>query len=423
MKYYHKLRSLNKSPHLKSIQQLAVGSIIAQLITILVSPISTRLYTSEELGVYTLLITFVSLFGPIICGRFDLSIVTATDDEDVYALVKGSLILTILLTILVSIGYYIYILVNKEILNTLGLYSILILPILLLAGVQNILMSYNNRLNEYKLISKVYVYRTTMQNIGLVLFGIIGLGESGLLLSKFFSDFVGIKTQSKEISKRRRHFIDIKYENVVKTLYKYRHQFIYSMPAQLVNSASYSILNFMITSLFGISVFGYYSLTYRILGIPLAIVSVNISKVFFRQAAQSKQINGNYQRVLLKNTILLAVISLPMVLVLLIWGPQLFEVVFGDGWKQAGTYAQLLAPMYGIRLVVSALTPALIISNKQRQELILQLLFIFVGVFSFVIIKGTNANIMSFLKTISIGYSFVYLSFYIYIYKLSKEID
>lgn len=423
MKYYHKLRSLTKSPYFRSIQQLAMGSIIAQLITILVSPISTRLYTSEELGLYTLLITFVSLFGPVICGRFDLSIVTASDDEDVYALVKGSLIITVLLTILVSIGYYIYISLNKEILNTLGLYSILVIPILLLAGIQNILMSYNNRLSEYKLISKVYIYRTTMQNIGLVLFGIIGLGESGLLLSKFFSDFVGIKTQSKEIAQRRHQLIKIKYDNVVKTLFKYRHQFIYSMPAQLVNSASYSILNFIITSLFGISVFGYYSLTYRILGIPLAIISVNISKVFFRQAAQSKQTNGNYKRVLLKYTMLLSAISLPMVIMLLIWGPQLFEVVFGDGWRQAGYYAQLLAPMYGIRLVVSALTPALIISNKQRQELLLQLLFIFVGVLSFVFNKGTNADILSFLKVVSIGYSFVYFTFYIYIFKLSKEID
>lgn len=60
------------------------------------------------------------------------------------------------------------------------------------------------------------------------------------------------------------------------------------MPAHFLNSASYSMLNFYITELFGLGILGYYSITYRILGIPLTLVSLNVSKVFFQRASEEK---------------------------------------------------------------------------------------------------------------------------------------
>ncbi len=72
----------NKSSYIKSIIQLATETLIAQIITIVVAPITTRLYTPEEIGVYTLIISIISIFGPIINGRYDFSIVYAKNEED-----------------------------------------------------------------------------------------------------------------------------------------------------------------------------------------------------------------------------------------------------------------------------------------------------------------------------------------------------
>ena len=70
------IKNLRQNKALSSITTLASGSLIAQVITILTSPITTRIFTPEELGTYTLLITAVNMFGPIICLRYDLAIVT-----------------------------------------------------------------------------------------------------------------------------------------------------------------------------------------------------------------------------------------------------------------------------------------------------------------------------------------------------------
>jgi len=68
-------RRLLQSQYIKYIYQLAIGSFIAQGITVLVAPIMTRLYTPEEIGVYTLTLTIITMFGPVICGKYDQAIV------------------------------------------------------------------------------------------------------------------------------------------------------------------------------------------------------------------------------------------------------------------------------------------------------------------------------------------------------------
>lgn len=417
---FRSLRFSFNSSYLRSIQVLAYGSILAQLITFAVSPITTRLYTSEQLGVYTLLLTFVSLFSPVICGRYDLSIVTAKED-DVFALVKGSVFVTVIFTIISSTGFYIYLIFNEDVLERIGLFALFLVPILLLVGLQNIMTAYNNRMSKYKLISSVYVVRTLIQNFGLVIFGIFGFADGGLFFSKFLSDIAGLKRQSKDLIIYSDHIKSVPSSRILEILKLYRAQLLYSTPAMFVNSFSHSILSFMIISLFGLKLFGLYSITFRILGIPLLVISNNISKVFFQQASESKRRSGEYKNSLVKNSLFLIALSIPMVVVFLLFAPQLFAFVFGSEWSLAGEFAKILAPMYGIRLIVSALTPSLMISGKQKQELFLQTLFILVGIIAYFLSLLGNHTLEYFLTLISIGYSIVYLLFYVYIYNLSKE--
>jgi O-antigen/teichoic acid export membrane protein len=112
-----------------------------------------------------------------------------------------------------------------------------------------------------------------------------------------------------------------------------------------------------------------------------------------------------------------------MVVILIFLGPYLFELVFGEGWYISGAFVRILAPMYGIRMIVSALTPALIISEKQRLELLIQSLFLISSIGSYVICKFRGFDINSFLILITITYSIIYIFFYAAIYRLSKQMQ
>ncbi|WP_419961133.1 lipopolysaccharide biosynthesis protein [Psychrobacillus sp. BM2] len=416
-----KTKSILNSEQNRPITQLITGASLAQAITIIVSPISTRLYSPEELGIYTLLLTVISLFGPIICGKYDLSIVSAKDEKEAMEIAVASIVFSILLTILITIAYSFYLSSKPNITNKVGIYAYVVILLLLINSLSNVLTSYNNRHKEYKTISSVYVIRTTVQNIGLVSLGLLKLGVIGLLISQLLGSISGFKKQSSKLIENASLLKQVDIKGVKKALINYKNQPLFSMPAHFIGTFSYSIINLFITGLFGLNVFGYYSMAYRMLGLPLSLISMNISKVFFQRATDEMNETGNFFNTLKKITIILSIISVPMIIVLMFLGPNLFELVFGDGWGTAGGYVRILAPMYGIRLVVSALTPALIVAGKQKLEMKIQALFIPCSVIAYVTCKFSNYEIEIFLKIISLTYSIIYIIFFAFIYKLSKK--
>ena len=63
--------------------------------------------------------------------------------------------------------------------------------------------------------------------------------------------------------------------------------------------------------------------------------------------------------------------------------PILVPIVYGSGYVGAGDYIRILAPMFTIRFISSAMTTGLIVANKQLQELVLQGGFILAALITF----------------------------------------
>ncbi|MCM3756324.1 oligosaccharide flippase family protein [Sporosarcina aquimarina] len=413
-------KKLLDSQYFKYIYQLTIGSFLAQIITVIVAPIMTRLYTPEQIAIYTLILTLVAMFGPVLCGKYDQAIVAEENEKQVMQLIVGSLVFSFVFLIFITLGFKYYLSMNPQITEEVGGFAYLVIGILFLTALVNILTAYNNRHKEYKTISSVIVTRTIAQNIGIVILGLLKSGSIGLLVSQLLGMLVGFKRQGKHLFENRIQLKDVSFKGIKESLTKYRNLPIFSMPAHFINTTSYSVLNFFIIGLFGLAIFGFYSISYRILGLPLNLISINVSKVFFQKASEENQLTGNYSKSLKFVSLFLLCLSIPMVLILMILGPYVFEVVFGDGWDVAGVFVQILAPMYGVRFIVTALAPALIISGKQKAEFYMSNLFIVASVVSYTICKFKGWDIYIFLTLITVTYSVIYAIFYVYIYKLSK---
>ncbi|MEO3149013.1 lipopolysaccharide biosynthesis protein, partial [Turicibacter sanguinis] len=363
---------------LNAIMKLATGSLMAQIIMVVVSPISTRLFTPQELGVYTLVLTAVSMFGPVLSLRYDIAIVLGKDKRETYALVKISLVISIAMSLIIGSGYVYYLKDNIDVQGEIGNFVYALIPILCITGLTNILTAYNNKNQEYGIIGSVQVIRAVVQNGIMILAGILQLGSIGLIISQLIGNCAGISKQSKKIIKEIKIIWKVEVDTLKKALIDYRQQIYFSTPAIFVNAASYSLINFVVSDLYGMDTFGYYSLSYRMLGIPLSLVVVNVSKVFFEQAVKDRSEKGSYRDMFIKVLILLIPISITMAGAIYLLGPSIFEIVFGEGWGIAGEYARILVPMFSIKLIVSTLSPSFTISSKQNIELPLQVLFFIV---------------------------------------------
>ena len=100
-------KRLNNS-FLVNIAVLASGSFIAQGIGALTIPVLTRIYTPEDLGLYTYIISIAAIFLSVVNTRYDVSIVTEPEERNVYPLIKLSLIVGGIVTIIASIGGYVF---------------------------------------------------------------------------------------------------------------------------------------------------------------------------------------------------------------------------------------------------------------------------------------------------------------------------
>lgn len=380
----------------------------------------TREYSKEAIGYYTYIVSIVTMFSTVINGRYDVSIVSAKDDAEIWSLIKGSCFISFFMSIIVAVGAYVaYGLKNSEFSgNTMLL--LFVFPMLVVYGLINILNGYNNRYAEYKLISRAYLIRTIFQNAFTIGLGIINPSAFNLLLSQTIGLIFGMKKQSKNLIPNLDKIKMVGAGEIKSTLKKYKAQPLASVPSSFINALSYSSISLFVGNLFGMDLLALYSISVRVLGIPLGIFSSNIAKIHFKDASDEIEACGNFKKCTMKMIAFSAIVSAVMVLFLIFLAPVLFGLLYGENWAKSGVYVQILAPMFGLRLIVGAVGFSFIIANKQKQELFYQIL-LFISVVVFVIISiFYKWNIQQFLIAISICYSVIYLLELLHIIRNSK---
>lgn len=414
------ISKLKSSTFLNAFSLLASSSIIAQAITMIVAPISTRLFEPEDFGIYTLITTAVSLFGPIICLKYDMSIVTSKSERETYAVIKLCMLLCIPLSIVLSIFYGLVFLKSHLYGINLFVSIIAIIFLLIVYGFNNILIAHNNRNSLYKLLSSVTLIRSLINNALLVIGGFLHLGVVGLVGSQVFSSFAGVYKQSKDIRNNIDKLIRIDGKIIRKIAIEQIKQPIYNAPSALLTTSLYSSINLFIAKAYSALQLGLYSMSYRILGIPFSVISASIARIYFNSASKEYQKYGNYKSVFKKTFLLLLITIIPIITIIALISPFLFSFLFGKEWRDAGVYVRLLAPMFGIRLISESLTTGFIISGKQRLELIFQFSLFIVLLLIYTTCYLNGINIEYFLLSVSSIYVVFHTIMLITMYKLSK---
>lgn len=114
------------------------------------SPLMTRLFEVEEIGVYSYIIAMVSTFTAVLNLRYDMAIVSEKDENNIYPIIKLSIIIGLSFSVIATVGFAVYFILAKPEYNTYR-YTIIFFFLLLVANsLINVFNSYNNRNKEYK---------------------------------------------------------------------------------------------------------------------------------------------------------------------------------------------------------------------------------------------------------------------------------
>lgn len=407
------LKRINNSRFIRSSATLMSGSLVAQLITVISAIVLARIYTPDQMGVYTLVLTAESLFGGIMCLRYEVAIVTEKNEEKVFPIVKLCTIIVLALSFCFSIGYGWVNFVNNPELSQYSYLIVFILIMLLSHGIINILEAYNNRRQEYKLMTSTYVLRTSVQNGGAILLGLLKCGIAGLVGAHTIGSLSGVKRQAKSIVKEKDKIISSTTNDVKNAAFQNKNLPLYSSPAVFANRYSYSSISLFINQLFGAAALGFYSISYKALGLPLTVLSNNISKVFFKDATKEYHNNGNFKNTFNRTVVLLIIMSIPLGLVIYFAAPIFIKLLLGEKWLIAVGYIRILLPMFLIRLIVNTIAYGLQIVNKQKFELLFQILLVIASISAYFVVKETGWNIAEYLRVINYSFSIVYVVYFL----------
>lgn len=364
-----------KSEFSRNVVTLMMGTTIAQTIPIAISPILTRIYTPEDFGVFALFFAMISIFGSIANGRYELAIVLPKKDEDAINIFALCLIITISFSLILLISIILF---YDEIIdllgtNRIGLWLYFIPITVFFIGLFNSLNYFNTRKKYYKNIANAKIIKSIVLATIQLSIGFIKEGSTGLISGQILSQVSANWKLSKQVIKNKVLLSYISLNRIFIQAKLYKNFPIFSIWSTLSNVLSRQLLNILIASYFSILTLGFYSLVQKILGLPSALIGGSIGQVFFQKATQEQQETGTFIITFKQTLKKLALISLIAYGVLYLIIEDLFTIVFGEEWRIAGTYAQILIPFFFIRFIYASVSTTYSIINKLNLELIWQL--------------------------------------------------
>jgi O-antigen/teichoic acid export membrane protein len=379
-----------KSEFSRNVLTLMTGTTIAQAIPIAISPILTRIYTPEDFGVFALFVALTGVFSVIASGRYELAIMLPKDDEDAIN------IFSLGMTIVISLSLFLLTIVNlfhtdfTRVLNNddIGDWLYFIPVAFFFTGLFNMLSYYNNRKKNYKDIATATITKSIILAIVQLSMGFVKTGASGLISGHIISTMFANIRLLKNIMKDKILISKISKIKMISMAKHYKDFPLYQAPHAILNTFSSNIPVYMFTPFFGLTVVGFYSLSIRIVFTPMMILSGASAKVYNQNVTQLYHDDGDVHGFtvrLLKS--LVTKILIPF-LIIVIFAPDIFSFIFGENWREAGIYTQILAPWLLLNILVSTISfiPSLVNMQKKAFQVsivytVIVSLAIFVGVF------------------------------------------
>lgn len=419
-----KLKELLSNRFFKSVLLVLSGTGFAQLLNILVSPVITRIYTPEEYGIYTVytaILGFLSIIGPL---RYDFAIPIAENDKKaINVLVLSLIVLTILAGIILLIfifwGKQLLVLYNAEILYD---YQLLIPVGIFFVGLYSIFSNWAFRKRAYYLISKTKVHQSIFSNGVKIASGLAYLGPIGLIIGHIIGASAGTYTLASVIHKQKYLFKSINFNDIKWCMKRYVRFPLYATPSQLLNSAGVYLPIFFLSSIYGPHIAGYYGLAIGIVNMPMNLIGNSVGDVFYGEVSNlSRKDPYKVKKLSVELFKKLFSIGLLPTLILIFWGPQLFSIIFGTNWYEAGVYAQILSVLVFSRLLFIPSSRVYEVYEKQKEGFFLNSFRVLLVILVFLISGKMSLNSYWAVGLYSIAMTIVYLMTFILAQKIIND--
>lgn len=356
---------------LQDIIVLMSGTVGAQVLSFLLIPVITRIYSPDNFGIMTTFSTLSTILIVLTCGRYEQAIVLPQDDNEGWAVAVLSFIICISFTF---VCFFIILIFKSQILEKIFDVTtfpwIWTIPIVVFFGGLRLILNYwQTRKKRFKTLSVSKVGETAgNQGTKLALGFLFGNKAGNLIIGIIGYSLAPVILLLWEVLK-----FDLKtikfipsWDKLRSVKRKYKDFFLYSSWSALLNELARSLPVFFLALIYDNAVVGAFGLANNTLRIPVMLIGNSVRQVYLQRTSE---LIANHKKIALhylKATIGLFAASCPPFLILALFGQKLFSVIFGENWHVAGLYAQILSPWLLTMCVNPTSTILFIVLQKQR---------------------------------------------------------
>lgn len=376
------IRFLKENSLFKNFLTMFTGTVLAQVVTVMMSPVLSRLYSPEDFGLLALYVALCGVCVIFATGNYEMCILLPKYNKAAYHIVIVAVFCSISFCSLLLLGALFY---HEEILLFLNNDNfsvwLYILPFgVFITSLVNIFTYWSNRNKLYFIMSKVTIIRSIATVTINVICGVLALFSGGLIIGTFVGGFSGFLKLFKTFRSMTKQFT---FSPKISILYakKYKKFPLFNMWAMQMNNISGILPIFILGWYFSSEIVGLYSMAYRCTSLPMGVIGSSIGSVYLQRCSELRENRKTIAELTYKIFSKLVIIASVPFSILFAFGDLVFVFVLGDSWKIAGEYASLLSPWLALVFVCSPLSSLMIVLEKQKQNFCFQLcMMIFRGI-------------------------------------------
>jgi O-antigen/teichoic acid export membrane protein len=332
----------------RSTLTLLAGGALAQAVPLLLGPLLTRLYTPDDWGRYAFFASVAANLAVVACARYEYALPMAADEDearDLMALCLFLLFGAMLLSVCVAI-----VLAQWQ-----GLAFAYWLPLAVAAsGAAQWLTLWATRAQRFKSLAAGRATQFGGAALVQAASGVAQSGAVGLITGPIVASAAALAWL--------RHPVPlggwgalwrVPWQRIVQVARKHRSFPLFNAPHTFVNALSDTLTIGLLVAATGEASAGFWGLCMRYLKAPATLVGGALSQALYPRLVGAPPADA--RATVRRSMGALALISLPLVLVLMLAGPALFAFAFGERWRAAGELARALAPYIGVHFIASPL--------------------------------------------------------------------
>lgn len=366
-KIFQIIKSLGfKTDILRNISILISGTALAQIIPLVLQPVLRRYYPPEAFGAFSVYLSIVGILVVIASFKYELAIVLPKKDKEAANILFLSFVINLFFNLLLAIVLIFFSKPVYQFLNLPAEYRFIVFMVPAGVFLYNFYQSLNYwliRKKGFLALSKNKFIRRGVEGATQVGFQFFKI-NSGLMIGDITGHVANIISG---LVQSARKGLSLKYLSINKLRYvisKYAEYPKFNIIPSFLSASSYLFPAIIINKLFSSAYTGYYDLSKQVLSIPLALVAVSISNVLLERISERYKARNKFIHEMAPIAILIFFIAFLEIMVIRLFGPELFGFIFGNEWKYSGEISHILVWSYAFNFFIASFSSVFIAMKK-----------------------------------------------------------